>query len=1037
LSTRRLIRGIGEEDLTRYIDDFSTELRSNPFTSVLVVPTPGLRDRIRGMLMERDIPIVDSAIRTLDDLPACILDSLDKGHWAIDDRESELILHRILMEKREQLPLLMGEGDGQSMVPQLRAFINLLMEFKVDYPECLGELQGERSRELTTILQRYLGFMRLNGCLDPMLAKGRAIEELEGGRVRYDRVLFFGFYEPAPIDRDLICAVSSVADRADLCIPYLPDPDIHEDDGAWFSPDEVIDLDDPGVEREALSLLQGGEGNIDRLRMSRFKDRIEEARSVAQRVSDLIRSGVKEGRIAIMLPMRSKSAPLIGWALDDCGIASDVMIDSPLVQSPPVQAMTDVLEVISSNYSREAVVRLLRSPFVILHYGENGSLQLSGSKVDHLSLEIGVLEGRDQWISALGALRTSIEDELNSPEIPDWNRERMRWKIESINRISEGLGLLFELLSGLNAKGPLGEMTRRYRSVLDRLEVHLGISSEGATFGEGSSMKAFMGVLDSLETGPLKDEKVDLGEFIDIFGLALTSSTYRAEERNENAVQVIGLRGSVFMNYDHVFIPGMVDGEIPFLTAELALSTEEEKRRMGILSRQDLLRHERYYLIHALTLAREMTHLSAPLSDSDSKLVPSSFFDRLYDEGIEGFECSRFSSSTLCSQRAEGELISGKLPEVPGTLAPTGVDPSEVLRRVNVERCHRKGEYDTCFDAVLQDDEIGEEIRSFHEGRTFSPTMLETYAECPFWYYMRYVLRIASPPELEMEISPKDRGTLFHRIAHRFYSSRQGMGKEKISGGELIQEYVRMMEIAKEELSRYSFTGPAWNAFRIGLMGTPARSGLLSAFMEHEIKNPLTGLKPSHFELSMGIPLSEWSDPGSMEDPVSIPLSEGEQLRLRCKIDRVDTGSKGEFFVIDYKTGGWIPYMSEIKAGRKLQIPLYILAYAASNPGTVPIGGTYYQVKGVNDIRYGSTIGDSFYAPLMGRAGKFRGVNPEFKKLIEGTRLHVSTHLQRMGEGRFHPRICDRKCPSYCDYSRICRFNELRLFEMEVEDGSD
>jgi len=1036
LSTRRLIRGIKEEDLTNYIDDFSVEFQSNPFTSMFVVPTPGLRDRIRGMLMERDIPIVDSAIRTLDDFPAYILDSLDKDHWAIDDRESELILHRILMEKRDQLPLLMGEGDGQSMVPQLRAFIHILMEFKVDYPKCLGELQGERSRELTTILQRYLGFMRLNGCLDSMLAKGRAIEELGDGRGRYDRILFYGFYEPAPIDRDLICAVSSVTDRADLCVPYLPDPDIHEDDGAWFSPDEVINLEDSGVEREALSLLQGGEGNIDRLRMSRFRDRIEEARSVAQRISDLIRSGVKEGRIAIMLPMRSKSAPLIRWALDDCGITSDVMIDSPLVQSPTVQAMTDVLEVISSNYSREAVIRLLRSPFVGFRFGEDGR-SLSGSQVDHISLEAGVLEGRDQWMSALGALRTSIENELTSPEIPDWNRKRLEWKIGTIQRVSEGLGLLFDLLSGLNTNGPLGEMTQRYRSALKRLEVDHRVSREGVMFGEGSSMKTFMDVLDSLETGPLRGEKVDLREFIDILALALTSSTYKAEERNENAVQVIGLRGSVFMNYDHVFIPGMVDGEIPFLTAELALSTEEEKRRMCILSRQDMLRHERYYLIHALTLAREMTYLSAPLSDSDSKLVPSSFFDRLYDEGIEGFECSRFSSSTLCSQRMVGERISGKLPEVPGTLAPTGVDPSEVLRRINVERCHRKGEYDTCFDAVLQDDEIGEEIRSFHEERTFSPTMLETYAECPFWYYMRYVLRIAPPPELEMEISPKDRGTLFHRIAHRFYSSRREMGKGKISGGELIQEYVRMIEIAKEELSRYSFTGPAWNAFRIGLMGTPTRSGLLLAFMEHEIKNPLTGLEPSHFELSMGVPLCEWSDPGSIEGPVSIPLSEGEQLRLRCKIDRVDTSSKGEFFVIDYKTGGWIPYMSEIKAGRKLQIPLYILAYAASNPGTVPIGGTYYQVKSVNDIRYGSTIGDSFYAPLMGRAGKSGGVNPEFKKLIEGTRLHVSTHLQKIGEGRFHPRICDRKCPSYCDYSRICRFNELRLFEMEVEDGSD
>ena len=80
---------------------------------------------------------------------------------------------------------------------------------------------------------------------------------------------------------------------------------------------------------------------------------------------------------------------------------------------------------------------------------------------------------------------------------------------------------------------------------------------------------------------------------------------------------------------------------------------------------------------------------------------------------------------------------------------------------------------------------------------------------------MRHVLRLEPFPELEREITPLEKGTLFHEIAHRFYSSRKG----RISMDELDSEKERIKEIAREEMDRFSYTGPSWKAFRTKMFG--------------------------------------------------------------------------------------------------------------------------------------------------------------------------------------------------------------------------
>jgi ATP-dependent helicase/nuclease subunit B len=470
-----------------------------------------------------------------------------------------------------------------------------------------------------------------------------------------------------------------------------------------------------------------------------------------------------------------------------------------------------------------------------------------------------------------------------------------------------------------------------------------------------------------------------------------------------------------------VFIIGMVDGDIPFLSAGNVFLREREVACMGLMGAQEQLRHERFYFLSALMSSNVRTYISRAGSNGRDTLVPSYFFDELeaaFD--LDTFGGGTEESSTLCCHRLIGEMISKKrdVAEVRTALA---MPLEDICRRIAVECDERDGDCTSTHEGVFADAAIISELNSMLARReAISVSRLESYARCPFTCYLESVMRIEPRPEAEEEFSSADRGVLFHRIVRRFYSELRQNGSTRFTGSQLDEMTARIMSIGREELERYGLDGPPWQAFRATLLGSGSRKGLLRAFLEKEAARG-SSFEPKFFELSFGLPLDGGSDASSIDRPVAIDLG-GESMMLHGRIDRVDMLPDGKFVVIDYKTGSSTPTVSNIEQGTALQLPLYIQAIETMMPGTKGIGGAYYIVRSEAEIEHKCVFGDKGHvAELKPYFGERRHYREDFRDIVHGSNDHVRSYLEGMRAGRFHPNIGPAKCPRNCSYRTICR----------------
>ena len=199
--------------------------------------------------------------------------------------------------------------------------------------------------------------------------------------------------------------------------------------------------------------------------------------------------------------------------------------------------------------------------------------------------------------------------------------------------------------------------------------------------------------------------------------------------------------------------------------------------------------------------------------------------------------------------------------------------------------------------------------------RATSPSALETWANCPYRYFLNRVLGVAAPPEAgdDGRISPLDRGSLVHRILEQFVKSGEGTVD-------------RLAELADSE-----FAG----AERLGITGYP----LLWDMEKAAIRDGLRRFVELEAEW-LGQPAAE-SRVEEGFDGVSIDVAGVGSVRFRGKIDRIDVLGN-EARVRDFKTGNPGNYMAgargrqpqyNIANGRALQLPVYVAAARRQFPG--------------------------------------------------------------------------------------------------------
>jgi ATP-dependent helicase/nuclease subunit B len=306
----------------------------------------------------------------------------------------------------------------------------------------------------------------------------------------------------------------------------------------------------------------------------------------------------------------------------------------------------------------------------------------------------------------------------------------------------------------------------------------------------------------------------------------------------------------------------------------------------------------------------------------------------------------------------------------------------------------------TEWDANL----AGRPVPSPARGAVMSPTRLETWANCPFSYFLTSVLGLGArdAPELLDQVSPMERGSLLHEVLERFVTSALDTPPAPQEPW-TPEDAARLHAIADEvfaDAEARGVTGPTarWRRDEVVL-----RSVLDRFLRADSTLRAARGTTPRAVELAFGI---------GDAPPVTIELADGRTLAFRGRIDRVDTTAEGDVVVYDYKSGkgksggskvSTLLLADPVLGGTRLQLPIYALAAAAALD-TKPASSSYWYVE--IDERAGFPLDDLRQA--------------RFREVLETITAGIDAGMFLASPGGYNAFFGTHDNCTYCEFDRLC-----------------
>ena len=282
-----------------------------------------------------------------------------------------------------------------------------------------------------------------------------------------------------------------------------------------------------------------------------------------------------------------------------------------------------------------------------------------------------------------------------------------------------------------------------------------------------------------------------------------------------------------------------------------------------------------------------------------------------------------------------------------------------------------------------------------------SASALETWAACPYRYFLGRVLGLERLPEPESEaMSALDRGALVHKILERFVNEDQRTAAE-------------LRALAEAEFAVAESQGITGYPLLWELDQDAIHAGLERLLADDAKRFGDAALLASYAEVNFG--------PGSAIGAVSVAVDGLGEVWFRGKIDRVDALADA-VRVRDFKTGSPDRYRVKARSGkaddspangRALQLPVYVAAAQAMYPDQ-PVAASYcfpLHDQYTHDVApYHDTDAErqQFHHALTAIVGAARqGVFPATPDADAGERGN-----------------CD-----FCDFKRLCPVRRRQLWE--------
>lgn len=624
-----------------------------------------------------------------------------------------------------------------------------------------------------------------------------------------------------------------------------------------------------------------------------------------------------------------------------------------------------------------------------------------------------VIRGVDRWRSRLAHRRKKLEDAAAKEE--DEGRRALLAERDDILHLERFAIPLLEELDRLPERATWGV----WKAALERLA--------DRALRRPERVRAVLSELSPMaDVGP-----VTLSEVRAVLAPRLSDLLDRPEGRKEGAVLVGTTDAARGRSLDVVFVAGLSERLFPRKVTEDAVLSDVARKALGdrLPVQADRAADERTALALAVGAAERRLYVSYSRIDTEQRRQRTpSFYAlevlRAATGTLPSFDDLSRRAEVECDARlawpapqdpaqsidvAEYDLATLRLIDDKPTPEKVGLARYLLLESQNLRRSLRgraargQGTF-MPEDGLFRPSDAAKAALAAHqpETRSFSPTAAQSYAICPYKFYLYTILRLRPRETVERldELDALERGSFTHEVLFRLNVALRAAGllpiqeRTRRAAADVLEKVLADVEVDYRE----RHDPPVRRVWDDGIQAIRAD---LREWLRRKVEE--ADVHPTHFELAFGLTEEDDSarDAASVDAPVTVSVG----LTLRGSIDLVERTPEG-LVATDYKTGkqrakpGCV-----IGGGETLQPVFYALVLEAMFPTEKITGGRLY---------YCTFAGDFQMVPVV-----LDDVARDAAKLV------ADTLRGALREGSFPARPREDGC-TYCDFVPVCGAGEER-----------
>jgi len=741
----------------------------------------------------------------------------------------------------------------------------------------------------------------------------------------------------------------------------------------------------------------------------------EEIELIAKQIKNLITDQkVDPHKICLALNLISDFSPLIRDVFERFGLPFNLTDRTSLDQSPPVIAIINFLEIAENDFYYKHIFRAFSGRFL-------SEVNIETANLNYVASELKIVSGKYNWFNTI---KNELENESDDDE--SINKERLERALENLEEIEK-------MLKPFTAKLTPGEFFNELLKFITDSKISISVLEGYSDYCEEdiAALTTFIETMDEIfqliEKQTEQPQKYSLSFYLDQIKTASGWARFNIKGRSDNGILVTSVDEIRGINFDYLFIAGMNDGIFPTrYTPEIFFS--------GSFSKKEITHQteERYHFYQALSTWRKHLYLSYSSVGDERELIQSSFlkdFLQLFQHNkitYEDFIQTAYSVEDLQINIGK-RLFSGY--QIVESI-PKEISIANIAEKVNVNLQRKENPHEIMpyngFVNLNRDKKIDDSLSKF-ANREFSISQLETYAKCPFKYFMQYVLKVSEIGGPTEEVEPIEIGSVLHKILYEFYTTlrKQKLVLTNCSDEEFEKAEELIFSIAERNLDSPLFSSEISFYERERILGidNDKNESILHQFLVKEREQP-KNLIPSHFEVAFGSIQSRIKDEIlSLPEPIV-----GNNVQFRGKIDRIDINSEEKSFdIVDYKLNlSRKPTRADLEDGISLQLPLYLFAakklFEEKGIKLSPSEVYLYSLK-FNQKEFGKQK-----ISLIDR--KVEDKEGEFETLFDETLEKIEIYVRNIVNGEFPLTSLEdreKKVCKYCDFNKICRIEETDL----------